>query len=70
MDPGTEHGLQRQWNKKPIVPPLLDFFLPNDVHYIGHQLASSESSTAVKLAHGDVIMARASYEYKDRTFPL
>ena len=66
--PHEEQRLQRKWNSKPTVPPVLDLFLPNDVNYIDHQLARPESSVSVKLANRDAIMARASYEYNDRVF--
>lgn len=68
VDPREEHKLQEEWNRKTNVPSILDFFLPNDVSYIGHQLSHPESVTAVKLVNRDAIMARASYQYNNRVF--
>ena len=61
--PEEEHGLQKRWNEKPSVPSVLDVFLPKGAHYIGHQLAYPEHSTAVQMNHNDIVMVRASYEY-------
>ena len=68
IDPHKDHQLQTEWNGRTTVLPTLDVFLPNDVHYINHQLARPESKVAVKLANRDAIMARASYQYRDHTF--
>ena len=68
MDPQAEHKLQEKWNEESTAPSFLNFALPKDVHYIDHQLTRSESEVAIKLANRDTIMARASYQFKGRTF--
>ena len=68
-DPITEQQLSTQWSKAPEnVPPVLNMFLPEGVHFIRHQLPRTESATSVKLkeVHSSM-MARASYEYKGHT---
>ena len=68
-DPIAEQQLSTQWDKAPEnVPPALNMFLPEGVHFIHHQLPLAESATSVKLkeVHSSM-MVRASYEYKGQT---
>ena len=65
-----ERGLQDKWNNdKPDTPFLLQFFLPRDVHFIGHQLTLPGNSTSVKWeSPGQSLLARAYYQYGSNSF--
>ena len=68
-DPIEEHKLSTQWNKTPDnVPIAFSQLLPEDVHFIDHRLARSESPTSVKLKGiPGSPMVRVSYEYQGQT---
>ena len=69
IDPVKEKKLVELWNKKPPTPKLLESLLPEDVHFINHQLHQPNAESVVKLAEqGSSVMARAYYKYQNHVY--
>lgn len=69
IDPARDREQVELWDKEPPTPILLKSLLPEDIHFINHQLYQPSSAAVVKLTEqGSTVMARAHYKYQNRIY--